>query len=57
LYVGARVYDTYTSVPTNGNNNWVVLKNNPSFGVGNAVQINTSGYIIALQDVDTNSCV
>jgi len=56
LYIGARLYDVYTSTPTNGNNNWVVLKNNPSFGVGNAVQINTSGYIIALQDVDTNSC-
>ena len=57
LYIGARIYDTYSSVPTNGNNNWIVLKNNTSSNLGNAVQINTSGYIIALQDVDTNSCV
>ncbi len=56
LAVGVRIYDTYVSVPTNGNNNWIVLKTNTTLGAGKAVQINTSGYIIAIQDVDTNSC-
>ena len=56
LAIGVRVYDTYTSTPTNGNSNWVVLKNNPSSNLGKAVQINTSGYIIDIHDVDTNSC-
>jgi hypothetical protein len=26
LTVGMRVYDTFTSAPTNGNNNWIVLR-------------------------------
>jgi hypothetical protein len=56
LAVGVRVYDTFTSVPTNGNNNWVVLKLNISSNLGKAVQINTQGYITAIQDVNTNSC-
>jgi hypothetical protein len=56
LDVGVRVYDTFSSVPTNGNNSWIVLKLNTSFGVGTAVQINTTGYITAVQNVDTNSC-
>jgi hypothetical protein len=55
LGVGTRVYDTYTSVPTNGNNKWVVLKAN-SLNTGIAVQIDTSGYITSLQNVNTNSC-
>jgi hypothetical protein len=55
LGVGTRVYDTYTSVPTNGNNKWVVLKAN-SLNAGIAVQIDTSGYITSLQNVNTNSC-
>jgi hypothetical protein len=56
LAVGVRVYDTFTSVPTNGNNNWVVLKSNTSSNLGKAVKINTTGYITAIQDVNTNSC-
>jgi hypothetical protein len=55
LAVGVRVYDTYSSVPTNGNNKWVVLKTN-SLNTGIAVQIDTSGYITSLQNVNTNSC-
>jgi len=55
LGIGTRVYDTYTSVPTNGNNKWVVLKAN-SLNAGIAVQIDTSGYITSLQNVNTNSC-
>jgi hypothetical protein len=56
LAVGVRVYDTFTSVPTNGNNNWVVLKLDTGSNLGKAVQINTQGYITAIQNVDTNSC-
>jgi hypothetical protein len=56
LAVGVRVYDTFTSVPTNGNNNWVVLKSNTNSNLGKAVKINTTGYITAIQDVNTNSC-
>ena len=56
LNVGVRVYDVFTSVPTNGNNLWVVLKLNTSSNLGTAVQINTSGYITSLQNVNTNSC-
>ena len=56
LAVGVRVYDTFTSVPTNGNNNWVVLKLDTGSNLGKAVQINTTGYITAIQDVNTNSC-
>jgi len=56
LAVGVRIYDTYASVPTNGGNNWAVLKINTGVGAGKAVQINPSGYIIDIQDVDTNSC-
>ena len=56
LAVGVRVYDTFTSVPTNGNNNWVVLKIDPVLATGKAVQINTQGYITAIQNVNTNSC-
>jgi len=56
LAVGVRVYDTFTSVPTNGNNNWIVLKLNTGSSLGKAVQINTSGYITAIEDVNTNSC-
>ena len=56
LNVGVRVYDTYASVPTNGNDLWVVLKQNTSSNLGTAVQINSSGYIIAKQNVNTNSC-
>ena len=56
LAVGVIIYDTYASVPTNGGNNWAVLKINTGVGAGKAVQINPSGYIIAIQDVDTNSC-
>jgi len=56
LAVGVRVYDVFTSVPTNGNNNWVVLKIDPALAAGKAVQINTQGYITAIQNVDTNSC-
>lgn len=56
LAVGVRVYDTYTSVPTNGGNNWIVLKIDPVLASGKAVQIDNSGYIIAIQNVDTNSC-
>jgi hypothetical protein len=51
-----RVYDTFSSVPTNGNNSWIVLKLNTALGAGTAVQINTTGYITAVQNVDTNSC-
>jgi hypothetical protein len=56
LAVGVRVYDTFTSVPTNGNNNWVVLKLDTGSNLGKAVQINTQGYITAIQNVNTNSC-
>ena len=56
LNVGVRVYDTYASVPTNGNDLWVVLKQNTSSNLGTAVQIDSSGYIIAKQNVNTNSC-
>jgi hypothetical protein len=58
LGVGVRVYDTFTSAPTNGNNNWVVLKreNYTNLNAGKAVKINTAGYITAIQDVNTNSC-
>jgi len=56
LAVGVRIYDTFTSVPTNGNNNWIVLKLNTGSNLGKAVQINTQGYITAIQDVNTNSC-
>ena len=56
LAVGVRVYDTYTSVPTNGGNNWIVLKIDTALSAGVAVQIDNSGYIIAIQNVDTNSC-
>jgi hypothetical protein len=56
LNVGVRVYDVFTSVPTNGNNLWVVLKLNTSSNLGTAVQIDSSGYIIAKQNVNTNSC-
>jgi hypothetical protein len=56
LAVGVRVYDTYTSVPTNGGNNWIVLKIDTALSAGVAVQIDNSGYIIAVQNVDTNSC-
>jgi hypothetical protein len=56
LVVGVRVYDTYTSVPTNGGNNWIVLKIDTALSTGVAVQIDNSGYIIAVQNVDTNSC-
>jgi hypothetical protein len=56
LDVGVRVYDTFSSVPTNGNNSWIVLKLNTALGAGTAVQINTTGYITAVQNVDTNSC-
>jgi hypothetical protein len=56
LAVGVRIYDTYASIPTNGNNKWIVLKLNPSSNFGTAVQINTSGYITSLQNVNTNSC-
>ena len=56
LAVGVRIYDTYASVPTNGNNKWIVLKLNPTSNLGTAVQINTSGYITAIQNVNTNSC-
>jgi hypothetical protein len=58
LAVGVRVYDTFTSVPTNGNNNWVVFKreNYTGLDAGKAVKINTAGYITAIQDVNTNSC-
>jgi len=56
LAVGVRVYDTYTSVPTNGGNNWIVLKIDTALSTGVAVQIDNSGYIIAVQNVDTNSC-
>ena len=56
LSVGVRVYDTFTSVPTNGNNNWIALKLNTGSNLGKAVQINTQGYITAIQDINTNSC-
>ena len=56
LAVGVRVYDTYTSAPTNGGNNWIVLKIDTALSAGVAVQIDNSGYIIAIQNVDTNSC-
>jgi hypothetical protein len=56
LAVGVRIYDTYSSQPTNGNNNWAVLKIDTALASGFAVQINTQGYIIAIQPVDTNSC-
>ena len=46
LAVGVRVYDTYTSV----------LKIDTASNLGKAVQINTTGYIIAIEDVNTNSC-
>ena len=56
LAVGVRVYNVFTSVPVNGNNNWVVLKLDPTSNFGKAVQINTQGYITAIQNVNTNSC-
>ena len=43
-------------VPTNGNNLWVVLKLNTSSNLGTAVKIDSSGYITAKQNVNTNSC-
>jgi hypothetical protein len=56
LNVGVRVYDVFTSVPTNGNNLWVVLKLNTSSNLGTAVKIDNYGYITAKQNVNTNSC-
>ena len=56
LNVGVRVYDTYASVPTNGNDLWIVLKLNTSSNLGTAVKIDSSGYITAKQNVNTNSC-
>ena len=56
LAVGVRVYDIFTSTPTNGNDNWVVLKINPGLATGKAVQINSTGFITAIEDVNTNSC-
>jgi hypothetical protein len=45
IVVGDIIYDTYSSTPTNGGDNWIALK---SGGVGDAYsfQINTSGQVI-----------
>ena len=54
--MGVRVYDVYSTFATNGNNRWVVLKSNTTLGTAKAVRISPTGFITAIQTVNTNSC-